>query len=87
VAKKIISYKLLEDGTIPEYIIEGGHFASPDRTLIGFTESETDGIESFETKQDLLDYINTYAQNWETDLSVPFDLQQVVDYLWNKLSN
>jgi len=86
VAKKIISYKLLEDGTIPEYVIEGGHFASPDRTLIGFTESETDGIQSFETKQALLDYINTYAQNWETNLSVPFELQQAVSHLWDSLS-
>ena len=62
---KLIRYTLLPNGTIPDYVIDGGHFAKlnsndppQDNDLIGFSESNT-GLEEYTVKSDFENYVKS----------------------------
>jgi hypothetical protein len=71
VAKKIISYKLNEDGTIPSYVENGGFLAkdandTPNMVVLGvsFDGEDISGAESeFATEADALAFVSTYLSD------------------------
>lgn len=80
---KVIIYTLLEDGTIPSQIIDGGYFPksnlddSPrNYDLIGISESWT-GKAEITDKTEFDNYINSYLSDDE------FPLQPRIDAFWN----
>lgn len=92
---KIIAYTLNADGTIPEYVVDGGYLAtanenlSPqDLDLIGLA-TDNAPQEGFASKEELL----TYAQNKGiTDYTNPLTgevllLSDTIDGIWSKLDN
>jgi len=89
---KLIKYTLTAQGTIPEYVTDGGYFAvknngiwPQDLDLIGVAnDSATE--ESFANKAALL----AYVQEKNLTFKVPFTdevipLETVVDNIWAKL--
>lgn len=70
-AKKIISYKLNEDGTIPSYVEDGGYLAkdandTPNMVVLGvsFDGADISGAESeFATETDALTFVSTYLSD------------------------
>jgi hypothetical protein len=71
VAKKIISYKLNLDGTIPDYVEDGGYLAkdannTPDMVILGVSKdgADTSGAQAeFATEADALAYVETYLSD------------------------
>lgn len=90
---KLVIYTLNPDGTIPEYIIDGGHLPwsnnhpSPqDLDLVGVATDEAPQT-GFVSEEDLL----TYAQDKEfvftdpkTNVMIP--LQTIIANIWQKLN-
>lgn len=70
-AKKIISYKINQDGTIPDYVEDGGylpkHFGSIfDAIFIGVSKNDVDISEAeseFADETSLNTYVNTYMSD------------------------
>jgi len=68
VAKKIVSYKINSDGTIPEYVEDGGYLAyHPNTTanmvLLGVSKDGADVSDAeneFADEESLLEYVNSY---------------------------
>lgn len=95
--KKIILYKLNSDGTIPDFIDEGGFYPTQESNwqemiLVGITISLYDKvpIQEFLTKNDLQVYLgNTFVglqvPDPLTQKKKPFDAVTAADYLWAKL--
>jgi len=89
---KIIKYTLKADGTIPDYVIDGGYLAasnnnpSPqDLDLIGVATDEASEV-GFTTEADLLEYaqgLDLHYTNSLTDEEIP--LETVVGQVWTKL--
>jgi hypothetical protein len=92
----LIKYTLLPDGTIPNYIIDGGYFpklnnkSSPqDFDLIGLSENN-EGIENFILKSDFENYIKSFNEDSYIDKALNINgkkqiyyLQDNIDSLWN----
>ena len=88
---KLIKYILLEDGTIPDYVIDGGYFSKPnnnnspqDFDLVGLTND--DSKTGFIDKSDFESYVRSFTPDSYTD----FDgetvyLQDSLDFIWGKL--
>jgi len=76
-AKKIISYKLNEDGTIPDFVEDGGYLPknpndTPNRVCMGVSKDGADlsGVEAeFATQASAVTYVKTYLSD-----STTFDL-------------
>jgi hypothetical protein len=95
--RKIILYKLNPDGTIPDFIDEGGFYPTQnakwqDMILVGITILNYDQvpIQEFVTKNDLQVYLqNTFAElqvpDFTTGEKKPFDPVSAANYLWAKL--
>jgi hypothetical protein len=90
---KIIVYTLNNDGTIPNYVIDGGYFPcenggkSPmNLDLVGIATD--DAIQNqFNSKQDLLNYVeNKTVQQINPITSNPIPFELMVDYIWSKLN-
>lgn len=88
---KIIKYTLNEDGTVPDYILNGGYLAdsrtgkSPqDWTLTGLATNEAPG-EVIESRSDLMDYIlDLGGASWTSPIDdTPIDLEILADFIWN----
>lgn len=85
----LITYKLNEDGTIPDYIIDGGYYPN-DSVLIGVSSNNNSG---FQSKEELIVYLASYTQSWlepglyPIDGYLPFNIIKASDYLWDKISN
>ncbi len=90
--KKIVKYTLTPEGTVPDYILDGGYFAcknnntSPqDYTIVGIaTDVATE--ESFVNKAALLTYLqdnNFIFKNPHTKVVTPSE--NVVTEMWSKL--
>jgi hypothetical protein len=89
---KIIKYTLKADGTIPDYVIDGGYLASSnsnpspqDLDLIGVAMNEASEV-GFATEADLLEYaqgLDLHYTNSLTDEEIP--LETVVGQVWTKL--
>lgn len=70
-AKKVISYKLNLDGTIPDYVEDGGYLPkNPNNTtemvLIGISKDDADisnALSYFATEEDLVFWLNTYLSD------------------------
>lgn len=95
--RKIILYKLNSDGTIPDFIDEGGFYPTQEANwqemiLVGITISNYDEVplQEFVTKIDLQNYFeNTFQElqvlDFATGEKKPFDPALAADYLWAKL--
>lgn len=89
---KIIKYTLKADGTIPDYVIDGGYLSasnnniSPqDLDLIGIATDEASEV-GFATEADLLEYaqsLDLHYTNSLTNEEIP--LETVVGQVWAKL--
>ena len=70
-AKKIISYKLNKDGTVPDFVEDGGYLVKdandrPNRVLLGVSKNGADlsGIEAeFVDEASTITYVETYLSN------------------------
>jgi hypothetical protein len=70
-SKMVISYKLTEDGNIPDYVEDGGFFAKDandtfNMVCIGISKDGADisqSLEVFHTKEDAEAYIKTYMSD------------------------
>lgn len=86
---KIIKYTLNEDGTIPEYVLNGGYLADPrsgpspqDWTLVGLATDDAPG-EVIASRADLMDYIlDLGGSEWTDPLGEPVDLDALADFIW-----
>ncbi len=95
--RKIILYKLNPDGTIPDFIDDGGFYPTQDANwqdmiLVGITITNYNQtpIKEFLTKIDLLTYLKSTFEKLEvldfaTGEKKPFDAISAADYLWAKL--
>ena len=85
----IIKYNLNKNGTIPDYIIDGGYFPkqnnnkSPqDLDLIGL--SNNTGLENYTNKTDFEDYIKSFCDNsYEINNKIRY-IQDMIDFIWDK---
>lgn len=87
---KIIKYTLNEDGTVPEFVLNGGYLADPrtgpspqDWTLVGLATDEAPG-EVLPTRSDLMDYIlDLGGAEWKDPIDdSPVDLDALADFIW-----
>jgi len=97
IVRKMILYKLNPDGTIPDFIDEGGFYPTQEADwqemiLVGITISNYNElpIVEFLTKNDLQMYLeNTFKElevpDFLTGDKKPFDPTSAADYLWAKL--
>ena len=89
---KLIIYTLLPDGTIPEYVIDGGYLAcnnnnaSPqDLDLIGVATDNAQQTE-FINQAELLAYVQSKNFEFKDPLTNETITQEtMVSYIWNKL--
>ncbi len=73
-AKKIISYKLNTDGTVPDYVEDGGYLAkepndTPNMVVLGVSKDGADisGAEAeFSDEASVMTYVNTYLSDTTT---------------------
>ena len=87
---KIIKYTLLEDGTIPLYVNDGGYFIklnnnqSPqDYDMLGITYDESK-IEEFNTKLELENYVKSFASDYTDLFGRVYLIQDEIDYFYAK---
>ena len=72
--KKIISYKLNADGTIPDFVEDGGYLAkdpndTPNMIVLGVSKDGADlssAEDIFETEADALAFVETYLSDSTT---------------------
>ena len=96
-ANKIIKYNLNTNGTIPDYIDDGGYFpkensnSSPqDLDLIGATvdgSSET-ALGELTSEANVKSYLDTYTSDWKdrnpnNDI-IDFNQTNAATYIWSK---
>ena len=73
-AKKVISYKLNTDGTIPDYVEDGGYLAkdandTPNMVVLGISKdgADTSGAEAeFADEASAVTYVETYLSDSTT---------------------
>jgi hypothetical protein len=98
-AKKIISYKLNQDGTVPDFVEDGGHLAKDvndarNMVLLGVSKDGVDtsgALAEFTNEADALAYVNTYLSDITgtypgTDKERTFVVADAVSNLFAKLS-
>ena len=96
-ANKIIKYNLESNGTIPNYISDGGYYpkanggASPqDWDMIGATLNGSDetGLGELANKAAIKSYLDTYTGDWkernDAGEEVDFDQDVAATYIWSK---
>jgi len=74
VAKKIISYKLNEDGTIPDFVEDGGYLAkdandTPNMVVLGVSKDGADlsgVVTEFADEASAVTYVETYLSDSTT---------------------
>ena len=89
---KVVIYTLNADGTIPDYIVDGGYFAcandnaSPqDLDLIGLATEDTEQP-NFENKTKLLEYVKSKNLIFKNSLTKQLDSSEiVVENFWNQI--
>jgi hypothetical protein len=89
---KIIKYTLNENGTIPDYIIDGGYFSvqndlpqPQDFDLVGVASDDAPQQE-FLNKNELLEYITNKNLSFKNTITgEDISLETMCDYVWNKL--
>jgi hypothetical protein len=85
----VIKYTLNENGTIPDYVIDGGYFAklnnnnSPqDYDLIGLSEST--GIENFINKIDFENYVKSFNDEFTMAGDRKIYIQDMINLIWSR---
>lgn len=83
---KLVVYSLMEDGTIPEYIVDGGYFHSPSGMLVGIANDEAP--ETALTKDLFLEYILSFCPDFIDPLTDEVtDAATLANNFWtNKMS-
>jgi len=89
---KIVMYTLNVDGTIPEYIIDGGYLPSnndkespQDLNLIGLATDDAPNI-GFANKEEVLEYVNQSNMTFIEPLTGEMiSTESVVESIWNHL--
>jgi hypothetical protein len=89
---KLVIYTLNIDGTIPDYIIDGGHFPysnnnqSPqDWDFIGVANDDAEQ-EGFPNKEALTSYVESKgfeSRDIITNEIIP--LQSIIEFIWSKI--
>jgi hypothetical protein len=90
--KKIVIYSLV-DGTVPDFIIDGGHFLNDEGNMIGIVEDNVElpsNVQVINTKQELEEHLIVCSNTWE-DTVDPFptkapSIEDATNYIWNKIS-
>lgn len=90
---KLITYTLKADGTIPDYVVDGGYLATPnnndspqDFDIVGVAYDDAPG-RVFASEVELLNYAqdkNLSFFNLLTKESIP--LETIVSQIWSKQS-
>lgn len=91
---KLVKYTLTEEGTQPEWIdgsiISGGQFPraneldSPqDWTMIGVATDAPAEIETIDSYEELLSYMNEYLED-SNDEMFPFSVEESAQLIWSK---
>ena len=96
-ANKIIKYNLESNGTIPNYIADGGYYpkanggSSPqDWDLIGATMDGSDetGLGELANKAAVKSYLDTYTSDWKqpdgSGGEEDFDQDAAATHIWSK---
>lgn len=96
---KIVSYKLNSDGTIPDFIQDGGYFPSAptweDAVLLGVTFADAyvpRGTATYSSKEQVISYLNTYTSGLrDIDPLTREDKglwsqSDAANFLWSKLN-
>lgn len=73
-AKKVISYKLNADGTVPDYVEDGGYLAkepndTPNMVVLGVSKDGADisgAVAEFADEASAVTYVNTYLSDTTT---------------------
>jgi len=89
---KLITYTLKADGTIPDYVVDGGYFATPnnnnspqDFDIVGVAYDDAPG-RVFTSEVELLSYVQdknfSFIDLFTKEL-VP--LETIVSQIWSKL--
>ena len=89
---KLIRYTLNEDGTIPDYVIDGGYFPkfndgqSPqDYDLIGISETNP-GLEEYTTKVSFENYVKSFTNESYTINNIVYYTQDDINSLWDRVN-
>lgn len=98
-AKKIISYKLNEDGSVPDFVEDGGYLAKDvndisNMVLLGVSKDGADisgAVAEFTTEAEAVAYVNTYLSDNTfthpgTDKENIFIVADSVSNLFSKLT-
>tara|TARA_R110000824_G_scaffold99893_1_gene237510 strand:+ start:1948 stop:2226 length:279 start_codon:yes stop_codon:yes gene_type:complete len=88
---KVIKYTLLENGKIPNEVVNGGYFIkyngnkSPqDYDMIGIS-LDWNGIQEFTTKTEFENYIKSFLSDHIHPIrKEPVIIQDLIDEFWNK---
>ena len=88
---KIITYTLEADGTVPQYVLDGGYFPAPsgesspqDWTLVGAAADGAPG-EAFPNAQAVEAYlVSIGGESWTDPDGLPVDLAQQAQAIWDK---
>jgi hypothetical protein len=90
---KIVSYTLNLDGTVPDYITDGGHLGWPNSKpfpqsldLVGVATDQAPQS-GFASEADLLSYAQTKGLSYldtATDTIIP--LEEIISTVWAKLT-
>ena len=92
---KIIKYRLLANGKVPQSMVDGGYFPkhdggqSPqDYDLIGYSLGWS-GLGEFSNKQDFESYIKSFNNDSldNHDTIQNYTIQNIIDDFWNKYYN
>jgi hypothetical protein len=89
---KVIRYTLLDNGKVPQAMINGGYFVkynggqSPqDYDMIGLSLGWT-GIEEYTTKISFENYIKSFITDYVDEITDEVTLiQDLIDNFWNKI--
>ncbi len=90
---KIIIYTLNPNGTIPDYVIDGGYlfwgnggFSPQDYDLVGIATDEAEQT-GFANESALLAYANEKGLESRNPITKEIDpIENVITFIWNKLT-
>lgn len=89
---KLVIYTLNVDGTVPDYILNGGYLAVPNDKpspqnydLIGVTD-DSNPRQGFESEEALLEYAQSNNLNYVFDVpQTTIPLETIVSGIWSKI--
>lgn len=92
-SKKVISYKLNSDGSIPDFVEEGGYLPkNPENIstmiLIGISKDKantSDAEQVFDTKSSVISYVSTYLEDKKVINNAGVDTSLVISDVINML--